>query len=556
MIPSGVTTIADSAFSGCPSLSSITIPNSVTTIGDYAFYGCTSLSSITIPDGVTTIGDYAFDSCSSLSSITIPDGVTNIGNGAFLNCRNLSSITIPNSVTTIGDLAFRNCTSLTSITIPSGVTTIGNHAFNGCSSLISITIPESVTSIGDNAFHNCRSLTKVEILNPTAVFGTDVFASSSVRFIIYGCTGSTAEAYAAANAHAFALLGSATTNSANVMFSSVGIRGIDCTGHRFDYVPGYMFDGYRLYNKDDSSSYCDFKLSSSKEDVTAGIAPRYNLKGETGQSDSIYLAAFIVELDDIYTVDRFSISLQQTDNPSASIDGFDILLSSDGTNWSRVISVTELVCDRKFTTEVIDGFATLVYSTTFPAAQAKYVAFGLTQPRCQHADALAEYGLTPNVYTNYFRITEFELFKADLNTPDSTAANVTLTAPDGGWVEGTNTFSVKADLACAVVVSYDGGQTYTRLSATANADGSYNFTAANMTADTIVAVAVRGDSNGDGKQNAADLAVLRAVLLGKIAFPSTLQEIAGDGNSNNKVEAADLAVLRAALLGKISLGWN
>ena len=63
-----ITTIGNYAFSGCSSLTSVTIP-SVTTIGNYAFYGCSSLTSVTIPDSVTTIGYYAFRDCSSLTSV-------------------------------------------------------------------------------------------------------------------------------------------------------------------------------------------------------------------------------------------------------------------------------------------------------------------------------------------------------------------------------------------------------------------------------------------------------------------------------------------------------
>ena len=126
-------------------------------------YNNSNVKKVVIEDGVTSIGNSAFNECISLTSITIPDSVTSIGTYAFSGCRSLTSITIPDSVTSIGASAFNSCSGLTSITIPDSVTSIGNFAFSYCISLTSITIPDSVTSIGSYAFYNCKNLTTISL---------------------------------------------------------------------------------------------------------------------------------------------------------------------------------------------------------------------------------------------------------------------------------------------------------------------------------------------------------------------------------------------------------
>ena len=163
VIPDDVTKIGKRAFSGCSSLTSVTIGNSVTSIGYSAFSGCSSLTSIEIPNSVTRIGSSAFSGCISLTSIEIPNSVTSIGNSAFSGCSSLSSVSIGNSVTEIDNYAFDGCSSLTSIEIPNSVTSIGNSAFWNCSSLASVSIGNSVTSIGYAAFFNCNSLKKITV---------------------------------------------------------------------------------------------------------------------------------------------------------------------------------------------------------------------------------------------------------------------------------------------------------------------------------------------------------------------------------------------------------
>ena len=232
----GVETIGECAFSGCKSLTSISIPDSVASIGSSAFSGCdaisavhissmekwlalsfggaranplhpgaalylngelvteavfadgttkigctfngcTSLTSITIPDSVTSIGDDAFRGCTGLTSITIPDGVTSIKGSTFYGCSSLTSITIPESVTSIGKWAFYGCSSLTSIMIPDSVTSIGDGAFKDCVGLTSITIPDGVTSIGGETFRACTGLTSIAIPDGITSIGDNAFTN-------------------------------------------------------------------------------------------------------------------------------------------------------------------------------------------------------------------------------------------------------------------------------------------------------------------------------------------------------------------------------------------
>ena len=162
VIPDGVKEIAgglfSGAFTGCKSLTSVTIPESVTRIGKEAFRDCSSLKNVTIPESVTSIGNSAFSGCSNLMSVTIPDSVKSIEEEAFSGCVSLKSISIPTGVKNIKKNVFSRCSSLTSVTIPAGVKNIGEGAFWGCSGLKSVTIPAGVKSIGGGAFWGCSGL--------------------------------------------------------------------------------------------------------------------------------------------------------------------------------------------------------------------------------------------------------------------------------------------------------------------------------------------------------------------------------------------------------------
>ena len=223
-LPSGVTSIGEYAFTGCSGLTSLTLPSCITTIDDCTFYGCSGLTSLTLPSSVTSIGGSAFSGCSGLTSLTLPSGVTSIGDYAFSGCRSLTSLTLPSSVTSsIGRWVFDGCYNLkecnyfidsdletylahthdwgyipvdeikyyhngqelTKLEIPSGVDKIGSYSFYKGVNLTSLTLPSSVTTIGYSAFRGCSGLTSLTLPSSVTSIGDSAFEGCSGLTSIY-----------------------------------------------------------------------------------------------------------------------------------------------------------------------------------------------------------------------------------------------------------------------------------------------------------------------------------------------------------------------------------
>lgn len=107
VLPSTLTTICDSAFLGCLSLTSIDIPNSVTMIESKAFQECTNLADITLSQNLTSIPAQMCAGCPMLTSIVIPNSVKKIDVGAFLQS-GLTQVTLGTEIEELGDLSFNS----------------------------------------------------------------------------------------------------------------------------------------------------------------------------------------------------------------------------------------------------------------------------------------------------------------------------------------------------------------------------------------------------------------------------------------------------------------
>ena len=225
-IPVGHVSVGASAFSGCSSLTSVSIPGTGSTFGSNAFNGVSFYES----DGVTAVSvngsafqgnEYSgtaakmvkvvavavgteFDSGSlrysvtstgsspavkvigmatgsSASSLTVPStvsymgiafSVTSIGSKTFYQSKTISSIDV-GGVTSIGSKAFASST-LAAVVLGDELRTISAYAFYKCP-LVDVEIPAGVDTIGSYAFYYCKSITHLDLPGTGYDFGGSVF---------------------------------------------------------------------------------------------------------------------------------------------------------------------------------------------------------------------------------------------------------------------------------------------------------------------------------------------------------------------------------------------
>ena len=175
----GNTIYAQSVFSNCINLTSVSIPNTVTKIGYMAFSNC-GLSSIVIPNSVESIEEYAFSSCANFKEFNLPNSIKSIGNAAFFNCENLETINMGDNVTTLGSSVFSDCPKLKSVVLSEELQYLPASCFEGCSSLVSIVVPDKVSTINKRVFYGCTELKEIVLGQNVSYINDEAFKNCNI----------------------------------------------------------------------------------------------------------------------------------------------------------------------------------------------------------------------------------------------------------------------------------------------------------------------------------------------------------------------------------------
>lgn len=200
-LPASVKNVGNGAFSSCKELEEIKFPTGLTEIPDYFCSDCTSLSSITLPDTLKKIGIRAFQH-TAITSVEFPYTLISINSEAFRQCRLLENVKLPKKLAFLGDSAFSDCNLLKQVRIPSGVKELPG-AFSYCTGVEKAEIESGVEKIDWNAFKGCDNLKELHIPESVYFIGINGYDSLLSSCVIYGKSGSEAEAFANSYSYSF-----------------------------------------------------------------------------------------------------------------------------------------------------------------------------------------------------------------------------------------------------------------------------------------------------------------------------------------------------------------
>jgi|GEM_PF-2447685 len=489
-----VVKIGTEAFKDCLGLKNVVIPQTVSEIEESAFQGCQKLSHVTIPEGITEIKPYTFSDC-GLTSLEFPDSLVKIYDYAFQNLK-MQELTIPDHIESCGTGVFAN-SYLRNVVLPDSFTEISDNMFDGSHELRQVKLPQNLKRIGNKAFSNCYELRDMVLPEGVTFIGDEAFQLCGA-YATYGAY------YSASGFTTITLPSTLQHIGKKAFYMCQSLKSIiipDKVTEIDTYTFGYcykmasvVFPANIAHIADDAFIQCGAKTS----DVT--ITFRWN--------------APVIESEAFYSITGTAYY------PNNNLDWTSSMLQQYGAQ--KLTWVAQEM-------EKPDG------------------AGGGSggNPGGDNGDNSGETG------------GDSKPINVNVNNSTSQAGEngASLTPPENGWTTGNNTFSVSSGTPCMVAISQDGGKTYERLPATKNSDGSYSYTAEDMTEDSTLAVMLLGDINGDGQISTADEIKGKAAVLNKVEL-EPLQKLAADVNHDGNLTTADITRLKSTILGKVSLEWE
>lgn len=185
IIPESVTSLANSVFSGCASLTTVIYNAKSASANGSIFTSCSSINTLTIGPKVTKIPNYLMYNVTSLTTINFPsDGVlSQISNRAFYNT-GITSLVLPSTIRNLESSCFASNSQLESVVINEGYEGIyGDGCFNNCTKLKTVSLPSTLTSIGSDFFMSCTSLVEIDIPTSVVYISSKAFYATGLKSV-------------------------------------------------------------------------------------------------------------------------------------------------------------------------------------------------------------------------------------------------------------------------------------------------------------------------------------------------------------------------------------